>query len=435
MKKLFIITVLAIVSFSRASAQEWNWGTNEKKARESWSVMEQKLVESDYKGAHSACAFLLTNAPKLNVDLYVKASKIYENLIEVYEKDNAQESIIAGLKDTALLIYDKRAQNFGNEAYVMDRKGMIAYDYLGREKTQLDNLYNLYNNIVTLNGNNTTAVNLTYFMRVAVMKYRYKTLTKDEILKIYLNLEDLLDQEVKSYTAEGKSSDILEKNRKSIENTFDKYVELTCDDIKLAYQSKFEAEPSVDNAKKIFSTMASNKCTSDPLFVKATEYLLQEEPEAKYYNVLSGVYFNQKEYSKAYTMYEQSLAISEDSTEKSDIYMSMAQIKYTQSDFSSARVNALKSVGFGSNYANAYNLIGAMYESSYNSCKGESPIASKAVYLAAYEMYAKAGNTDRMNVLKASFPSVKELFMENLKEGDSFTVNCWINRTVVLKTN
>lgn len=425
--------VVSTISILNAGAQDWNWGSNEKKARECWSVLEQKLVESDYTGAKDACAWLLGNAPKLNVSLYIKASKVYENLVEQTEKLNAEDPKLKGLKDTALLVYDRRVLNFGDEAYVLDRKGMLAYEYYGKEKSQIDNLYTLYNKIVTLNGNKTTAVNFTYFMRVAVLKYRMNTLSKEEILKLYLNIEDLIDQEVKDFTSKGESSDMLERNRESIEKTFDKYVELSCDDLKLAYKSKFEAQASVDVAKKIFTTMASNKCTSDPLFIKATEYLISKEPEGKYYQVLSGVYFNQKEYNKSYSMYEKSLEITKDSAAKSDIYLSMAQIKYTQNDFSGARSNALKSIDFGKNYSNAYNLIGAMYESSYNTCKSESSVASKAVFIAAYEMYAKAGNTERMNVLHASFPTVEEMFMANTKEGDTFTVGCWINRSVTLR--
>ena len=60
-------------------------------------------------------------------------------------------------------------------------------------------------------------------------------------------------------------------------------------------------------------------------------------------------------------------------------------------------------------------------------------IASKAIFIAAYDMYSKAGNTERMNAMHSSFPTVEELFMNNLKEGDSTHIGCWINKNVALR--
>lgn len=432
MKKL-IICLSLIASCSSIFSQDWKWGSNENKAREQWNLLEQKLVESDYKGAHKACSWLLSNSPQLNVDLYIKASKVYEHLVDQETNDKHDETLIKPLKDTALLIYDKRAQFFGNEAYVLDRKGMVAYDYLYKNKTQTDNLYSLYQKIVDLNGANTTAVNLTYLMRISALKYKANTLTKDDIFKLYLKIEDLLDQEFSLYSKEGKSTDLLSLNKESIEKTFNKSVELNCEDIKVAFASKFNSTPNVESAKKIFSSMYTSTCTSDPLFIKATEYLITNQPEGKYYQVLSKVYFNNKEYNKSYDMYEKSLQFAQDSSSKSDIYLSMAQINYTQNNFTASRANALKSLELGHNQTNCYNLIGALYESSYNSCKSENTIKAKAVFIAAYDMYAKAGNTERMTATHNSFPTIEEIFMNNLKEGDSIHIDCWINKSISLR--
>ena len=51
----------------------------------------------------------------------------------------------------------------------------------------------------------------------------------------------------------------------------------------------------------------------------------------------------------------------------------------------------------------------------------------------AYEMYQKAGDSQRMASAKAQFPSIEEIFNENMKEGESLTVGCWINETVKLE--
>jgi hypothetical protein len=56
------------------------------------------------------------------------------------------------------------------------------------------------------------------------------------------------------------------------------------------------------------------------------------------------------------------------------------------------------------------------------------------VYIAAYEMYVKAGNSNLMARAKAQFPSKEEIFLLNWQTGSSQKVGCWINETVILKT-
>ena len=179
--------------------------------------------------------------------------------------------------------------------------------------------------------------------------------------------------------------------------------------------------------------MAGQSCTSDELFLKATEYLLANKPEYKYYQILSSVYFNEKKYEEAYKMYEQGMTLTTDSTQKAEAYYSMAQLDQRLNKYAQARNNANKSIALGSDNTAAYNLIGNMYESSYSSCKSEDLLASKAIFIAAYNMYAQAGNSERMAEMKKMFPTVSEMFMQNTKEGEVVKVGCWMNMNVVLK--
>jgi len=71
---------------------------------------------------------------------------------------------------------------------------------------------------------------------------------------------------------------------------------------------------------------------------------------------------------------------------------------------------------------------------SYEDCKGGvSRVQDRAVFLAAYEMYKKAGNSKMMQLAKAQFPSMEEIFELSLKEGETLRVGCWINETVTIQ--
>ena len=82
----------------------------------------------------------------------------------------------------------------------------------------------------------------------------------------------------------------------------------------------------------------------------------------------------------------------------------------------------------------AFNLIGNLYFLSFEECKaGESKVKDRAVYLAVYEMYQKAGNTEQMNACREQFPSIEDIFNESREEGSKITVDCWINESVTLQ--
>lgn len=82
----------------------------------------------------------------------------------------------------------------------------------------------------------------------------------------------------------------------------------------------------------------------------------------------------------------------------------------------------------------AYNLIGNLYFSSFEECKGgESKVKDRAIFIVAYKMYEKAGNTEQMAASKEQFPSIEEIFSEGFNEKEKITVDCWINESAVLQ--
>ena len=75
-----------------------------------------------------------------------------------------------------------------------------------------------------------------------------------------------------------------------------------------------------------------------------------------------------------------------------------------------------------------------MYYNSFNDCKGlENPVHDKAVYMAAYEMFRRAGDSAGMKRAQAQFPTMEEIFTYNIEEGSSYKIGCWINETVKIK--
>ena len=85
--------------------------------------------------------------------------------------------------------------------------------------------------------------------------------------------------------------------------------------------------------------------------------------------------------------------------------------------------------------SSAYSLIGDLYMSAFNDCKGgESRAKDYSVFIAAYNAYQRAGDSKGMGSARSRFPSKEELFTEGLAVGSSINTGCWVGETVTLAT-
>lgn len=434
MRKLMTIAVLLAAAVS-VHAEEWNWGSNADLAKKNWDLLEANIMESNFEEAHQPAAWLLTNAPELHVNLYIYSSQVYESLVRTeIRRDKASRDIhkIQGLQDTALMVYDRRIEFFGDEVNVLNRKGAIAYSYLAYRPDRLGELDELYTKIVELSGQDAYTINLTNYIRVLTLEYAKQLINKEEVLNKYLQIHELVDRQKEMKRAEGASTETIDENIAVIESSFSKSVPLNCDDVHKAYDDKFNTEPDLKTAKNIFMIMSKAKCTDDLMYLQSVKYLTLNAPHAQYFQVLATLHYNNKEYDQAYAAYQSAIDLVTVPSDKADLYHSMSTIKYTQGKFGEARADALKSIENNPELITNYKLIGDMYLSSYDRCKSDDVVQSRAVFMAAYQMYAKAGDSAGMASAKEQFPSKEEIFTSAHKEGESVAVGCWIGGSVTV---
>jgi tetratricopeptide (TPR) repeat protein len=82
----------------------------------------------------------------------------------------------------------------------------------------------------------------------------------------------------------------------------------------------------------------------------------------------------------------------------------------------------------------AWEKIGDLYASAGDCRKNDNPAKDRLMYIAACEMYSKAGNARKMATMKKLFPSKEELLSVKWNAGEHKPVGCWIGDTVTLKT-
>ena len=115
------------------------------------------------------------------------------------------------------------------------------------------------------------------------------------------------------------------------------------------------------------------------------------------------------------------------------MYLRKAQVYQVIGNKRKSRDNARKSISLNTSNPDAYKLIGNLYMSSYDDCReGKSRVQDRLVVIAAYNIFKSGGLTSQANQAREQFPSMEEIFNENMEVGESMNTGCWINETVTL---
>jgi tetratricopeptide (TPR) repeat protein len=208
-----------------------------------------------------------------------------------------------------------------------------------------------------------------------------------------------------------------------------------CDFVEKNLGPKLKENPSdLKLAKKILQLQLTGKCTDSPLFMTSSKIVNEKEPTYSLSKVIAAKSAADGKTEEAFKYYNQAIELADDNQKKAEIYYDMAKINAADGQKVAARNNARKALSFDPTLSEAYTLIGNLYLGSYDDCRGgESKVKDRAVFIAAYEMYKKAGNTQGMEKAKEQFPSIGEIFEEGMKEGDVLTVGCWVQESVTLQ--
>jgi tetratricopeptide (TPR) repeat protein len=430
MKKTWIFSLLFFLGVQLVAVAQpgWNWPEDRATAEEKNALYTDFLKQDNFKAALPHLDWLLANAPDLNESLYINGAKIFEGLAD-NEPDAAKT---VEYQEQALSMYDKRIQYFGNEGDVLNRKGYTAYKYYKDNKAKYPDLIKMFEKVYELNGVNTLDNNLLAFMDV-VRRFKLTggAITDVEVLDYYDEIMAIIDLK----KATGKNLDRIEKIAENIDKLLTATVTVDCEFVENNLGPKLKADPTdLKLAKKILQLQLTGKCTDSPLFMTSSKIVNEKEPTYSLTKVIAQKLAAEGKNEEAFKYYNQAVELADDNQKKAEIYYDMAKINAADGQKVSARANARKALSMDPSFSDAYTLIGNLYLGSYDDCRGgESKVKDRAVFIAAYEMYKKAGNSQGMEKAKEQFPSIGEIFEEGMKEGDVLSVGCWVQESVTLQ--
>lgn len=426
MKRILLLAAIVLPYFAQAQCEGWNWPEDKAKAEEKNVLYTDALRNDNFKAAKGPHQWLLQNAPKLNTSIYINGEKIYKGLIE-QTKDEAQKEVYI---DSLMLIYDMRIENCGEKADVTARKAYQSYIYNVKKKSELENVLKLFDQAYELGGENVDYYMHVPYMSVVVYNKKYlDNLTDIEILNRYDKIMETVDTQIQKG---GKYVDKLTDYRGTIDGLLVSVIDVDCDFVRENLAPKFKENPDdLKLAKKIFAFMLNGKCTDDPLWLEAGRVIQEKEPSYGLAKNLGLKFKASGDTQKAVSYFEMALGLTEDPSQKAEMYIQMGAIK----GGAAAREMYRKALSVDPTSKDAYSAIGNLYFNSFNTCKGEKDIVKdRAVFLLAYDMFQKAGNTRAMQSAKEQFPSTEEIFTYNYTKGNQITVDCWINETTTIRS-
>jgi tetratricopeptide (TPR) repeat protein len=379
--------------------------------------------------------WFLTNAPDWNVKLYIEGADVYNKLAGA-EKDPAKKQVLV---DSLMWFYDQRIKICGDEVNVLNRKAIYAAVFNGGKKEYTAGVLAMLDRVFEISGNNVLDNNLESYMRVINANFTLlKNLSEEQILARYDKLMIVIDEKIK-VAQQKNQADAVEKLRKIKANADDqliKMVKVDCAFVKKNMEPKFKANPTdLTLAKRIFGFMLADKCTDDPLWLQAGETIHAVEKDYGLAKNLAAKYLSNGNEAKAEELFKEASTLAADPAQKAESLVNLGAVSAKRGAKAAARDYYRQALAADPSSKEPYEKIGDLYSNSFDDCsKKESMAQDRLIYIAAYEMYVKAGANQKMNAAKAQFPSKEDIFLLNWKVGEEKTTGCWVGESVSLRT-
>lgn len=411
------------------------------------SLYSEFYKQRNYNDAVKPWRKVFNSCPKASKNTYLRGATIYKNLI-AREKDAAVKN---GLIDTLMLIYDQRIENFGQEASVLGYKGVDLYGYK-KEEAALE-VAEMLKKACQLGKGKTKSAVVSIYMQATVDLFRAEQVEGDEVIEAFTISMETLDATVeyneKLKAKGGKYQQKADKELVNIETAkanvdalFSESGAADCDALANIFAPKYEEySEDVEWLKKVTKLLNKYDCTDKEIFAITAEQLNKLEPSAEAAHNLARLFLKKQDYTKAEQYYEEATTLQEDSVTKALYYYEWSNLAMAQENYPKVRNLSNLSLNFNNKDGRPYIMIGRAYAST-KGC-GKEAVENGSVFWVAVDMFIKAKKVDPSLETQANdyittyskyFPNFEEWFMAiGTKEGDKYTVGCWINATTTIR--
>ncbi len=404
-----------------------------------WSLYAEYHRQRNYEMAWEPWRYMFEDCPAATRNIYLHGASMVRYFYNNETDPDKREAWV----DTLMMVYDQRIEYFGNEGYVLGRKAADLYQL---RPNNVQELYDLSERSIELQGMETEAPVLIINFQSTVRLVEAGLLDPVVIIESFDRSMDIID-----YNMEHNPEDerFFRPAKNNIESLFEPYA--TCESLTQLFGPRLEENPDdIELLERITEMLDDAGCTNDDLFFMATEQLHSLQPDAESAFLMGRLNTSRENFEAAIEYYQQAIDLyTEDDREahSENIFRSywlMAEISYRQlRNMPRARRYARQAHEVDPTDGRPLILIGEMYAASANDC-GDDEFTRQTAYWVAYDKFAEAARVaeddavrDRAEQFASTyrqyFPDRELIFFHGYSEGDSYTVQCWINRTTRIR--
>lgn len=434
MQKLFFsLFSLVLVNLLIAQVNAPDDSALSKAAAEHQAMSSDDMGVKNYRRAANSLHWMMTNVPNYYEGMYIYAYKAYEQLANA-EEDAIQKKV---LYDSMIISYRLKGEFFTLNDREKNNLAYKYYKYFKNDKDKIEEALMTYHEAYEY-PENVINNNIVAYMDILRRYSKFgNEVSTNEVFEVFdevINVIDIKQQQGVSLKKLDQYSKIVNEILTSIVGNGEAGID--CDFIEENFGPRLDKEENINDAKRIFTLMLNNECTSNPYYIKSAEILWSAEPTAGLAKILARFHAKVGDLDLAAEWYEQAIEVTDTNSKKALIKMNLANVYAANNEKGKARDAAFAATEFDKEaIKEAYSFVGNLYYNSFDDCKKSDDIYQDyAVFMAAYDLYKKAGNTSGMEKAQAQFPTIAQRHTDSRTEGETIKIGCWINATTKLKT-
>lgn len=436
---VFIFIVLPTTGFAQKGIEDgskYGHGDDSIHCIKHLSIYREFAKHQDYNDALHSWRLVFNECPRSTQNIYIDGAKMYNDFIELAEDNPARQD---ALIDTLMMIYDQRIKYFKQKGSVLGRKGVDLMRYRREDPEKLEESYGYLKESVTILGNKSSAPIIATFMLACYGLYEKEMISNMQVIEDYSMVSDIIDYQL----AEQPDDADMSKVKEYVDLNFIASGAPTCESLITYFKGKYdEKKEEVSFLRKAVTFMGTLDCERDPFYTKAAEDLYNKEPSAQAAFSLAKLFVMRENYNKAYQYYKEAVDKEKDPEQKADYYYQLGVITNSKLDKpQEARTYGLEAINLNPSWGEPYILIGDTYVASKNCF--DDDFEKTTIYWVAVDKFVRAKSVDQAVAEKADeristyskyFPNVETIFFYSLKEGDQYTVGCWINEKTTVRS-
>ena len=424
-----IVILVAILFLTDGLKAQGKYGVDSVNCVINLSLYREYYKQKNYDDALKPWRWVYNNCPSSSGNIFKNGPTLIKYIIKKYPENKAAYT------DTLMMIYNKRIQFFGNEGYVLGRKGADLIKYAPE---RFEEGYDILNKAIDLQQNRSEAGTLLAYFKSSVLMEKNARLDKQKVLDSYARVADIIDYNISNNSKKDKYLQASE----IIESLFAPYA--NCNDLVKIFAAKFDASTEdVDFLIRITKLLDSKECAQNQLYFDAATRLHELAPSALSASKMGKLNVVKNNYTLAVDYFTQAVELEEDVNVQARYYLELADAYRISGSYSRARMMAFKSLELRPDWGEPYISIANIYISSAGSRCASSEFEKESVYWVAVDKFIQAKSIDESLTQKANkaiatyskyFPNTESCFFNGVESGQNYKVECWINETTKVRT-